>query len=336
MASIPRDTKEIKSTENVVEDVREKWQTKKLLSLAMSERMRKWAGLRKRAARMAECGDITVYKWCPSCGHTHMSSGNLCRDRLCPLCAWRLSLARYGQMMEVLDLLAGDMTREDIHVSMMTLTVRNCTIRDLHDTLADMNKAWASIRHAKYFSDSVWGWARSIEITYNAASRTYHPHMHILLFWKSNASNGKFNTAVVRTWKHSLGLNYNPIWHHEDAYVGSGVEEYRWREQRRDAADAAAREAGKYVVKSQLLQEIPDDHLKLFADAIAGFHMVSYGGAIKTARTGLGFTDDSFDEADCGNSCKFCGAEMRKSIMRWAGGTYVEIDITETEVSADA
>ena len=52
-----------------------------------------------RAYRMADCSKRIDYTYCPECGSMHIARTYLCRDRLCPLCQWRLSLQRIGDMM---------------------------------------------------------------------------------------------------------------------------------------------------------------------------------------------------------------------------------------------
>lgn len=312
-----------------------KWSEKKLEAEALAKRMMRYPSLRARAARMMQCGDIVLMQYCPKCHKEHAYSGNLCRDRLCPVCGWRLSLSRYSQMLATLDLLADSMYENDVKCSMLTLTLRNCTIDKLHDTLVAMSNAWRLMAKQKYFREAVYAWARSIEITYNARQRTYHPHMHILLFGYggSLADDTQFTVMAISAWKRALGLDYDPIYNHKTAYTKEeqrkalacveGQDVLSWREQASVAARSAAIEVSKYIMGDKMGLRIPQAHILEFAEAVKGVRMVGYGGAIKIARAALGLVDDSIDSTSVHNECSACGAALRNYIMRWSGCGYI-------------
>lgn len=340
MSSITDDTRDVNSSR-----IETKWRRKKLEAKATADRMAKYHNLRARAARMRECGDIVLMQHCPHCGKTHAFTGNLCRDRLCPLCGWRLSLARYGQMLQVLRLLDGAFRANDIRVSMLTLTLRNCKLTDLHDTLLAMSKAWGLMRRQKLILD-LYGWTRSLEITYNAKANTYHPHMHMLLFsiGGSAADDADFTMQAKRAWKTALGIDYEPIIHHVTAYVQERSQaaddadgstqaavavapSLSWAQQQDalSAAQAAAIEASKYCMGDKLALKIPDSHILPFSLAIKGIRFVGYGGAIKTARSALGLQDDSLEVNHPDRECDICGERMTNYILRWAGAGYIKV-----------
>lgn len=322
----------------------EKWASKKQESIWTAKRLEKWSYMRRRAALMTRCGELVFMEYCEKCGKTHLRSGVRCRDRLCPLCGWRLSLSRYGEMMGVFDVLSADMTEKDVCASMLTLTLRNCSIKQLSDTLDRMSAAWREIARRKDVK-SLYGWARSLEITYNKEANSYHPHLHILMLWQggtTGAENARFNRAVIELWKRYLGIDYEPIWHHGDAYVAGSESDvaqcseiYDWREQRIEAAKAAALEASKYIIGDKLALDIPDTHIPLFAEAIKNRNFVGYGGAIKVARAALGYKDDDInDTAELDESrrvCASCGEKMQRALMQWAGTCYVVEAVTDGE-----
>ena len=332
MSSIHHNNENVKHTQK---SPTLKWQEKKLEAEAMAKRMMRYPSLRARAARMLQCGDIVLMQYCPKCHKEHAYSGNLCRDRLCPVCGWRLSLSRYSQMLAVLDLLSDSMNQNDVQCSMLTLTLRNCTIDMLHDTLKAMSYAWNLMAKQKYFKEAVYAWARSIEITYNAKAKTYHPHMHILLFGYggSLADNKAFTTMAISAWKKALGLDYDPVYNHKTAYTKEdsrkmlasvdALEQLSWREQAQIAARQAAVEVSKYIMGDKMAVKIPQTHLLEFAEAIKGIRMVGYGGAIKIARSALGLVDDTIDSTTVHNECTACGAALRNYIMRWSGCGYI-------------
>lgn len=338
MSNIPQNPGSVKAPARLTDG--EKWRAKKLEAESIAARMRRYPSLRARAARMMQCGDVCYSQYCPKCGHEHIVSGGLCRDRLCPICGWRLSLSRYSQMMVALDLLSDNMAALDIRCSMLTLTLRNCRIENLHDTLVSMAYAWNLIAKQKFFRTATYAWARSIEITYNAKSKTYHPHMHILLFGYGEAlsDDTEYTRCAISAWKKALKLDYNPIYDHRAAYTTEdkarqelatveAQETLSWREQASCAAKQAALEVSKYIMADKMALKIPQNHLLEFAEAIKGVRLIGYGGALKNARAALGLVDDQIDNPDIHKECPRCGAAMLNYILIWSGAGYMRVPL---------
>jgi plasmid rolling circle replication initiator protein Rep len=93
----------------------------------------------------------------------------------------------------------------------LTLTVRNCHLLELRDTLRQMHRAWTKLVKRKEFS-LVQGWMRNVEIT-RGADDTAHPHYHALLMVKpSYFSTGYVSQARwTELWQSCLGVDYTPI-----------------------------------------------------------------------------------------------------------------------------
>lgn len=73
----------------------------------------------------------------------------------------------------------------------LTLTVPNCPINELRNTLQAMNKAWQRLIKRKEFKP-VLGFIRTTEVTPEKNRKDYaHPHFHALLLVPSNYFNGK-------------------------------------------------------------------------------------------------------------------------------------------------
>lgn len=97
----------------------------------------------------------------------------------------------------------------------LTLTVRNCDVKDLRETLGLMNDAWKRLTHRKQFP--AIGWVKAIEVTRNDDEGsewhgTAHPHIHALLmvtptyFSKHYLSQEKW----VDLWQSCLKVSYRP------------------------------------------------------------------------------------------------------------------------------
>ena len=300
-----------------------KWQQKKTSAIKMAEKMAAVPRLRARAARMQHCGDMVFFRWCPKCGHSHGVAGGMCRDRLCPLCEWRLSMTRYSQMLAVFDVLHDRFISGNMFASMLTLTVRNVPVSRLRQTLIKFTEAWRAVLRRACMKPIV-GWARNIEITRNEKTGEYHPHVHILLLWEKqpNVNIDEIAVGIVNEWDKQMHLEYRSIWNHKIAYTKTAAVDYI--NDPRTAAQCAAAEAAMYTLSSNTILNIPTNEIEAFAAAVAGVRMTGYGGCIKSARKLLDLRDDepaAEAEADL-NKCPKCGEQMQAAVLEWVGGTY--------------
>jgi plasmid rolling circle replication initiator protein Rep len=93
----------------------------------------------------------------------------------------------------------------------LTLTVKNCELSELRETLAWMNKSWKRMTERKGFP--AIGFARSTEVT-KAEDGKVHPHFHALLMVEPGYFAGKnYLTQADWTelWRKSLRVDYTPI-----------------------------------------------------------------------------------------------------------------------------
>jgi plasmid rolling circle replication initiator protein Rep len=93
----------------------------------------------------------------------------------------------------------------------LTLTVKNCELNDLRETLKWMHNSWMKLLKRKEFAP-IQGWIRSVEVT-RAADDTAHPHYHVLLM----VNEGYFKRGYVsqkrwsEVWQSCLAVGYTPI-----------------------------------------------------------------------------------------------------------------------------
>lgn len=88
----------------------------------------------------------------------------------------------------------------------LTLTVRNCDIKNLRSVLSEMGKAWKRLINRKEFA-SVVGWVRTVEITYSdSKAGNAHPHYHAMIMVKpSYFSHGYIKQdAWLKAWQESM------------------------------------------------------------------------------------------------------------------------------------
>ena len=93
----------------------------------------------------------------------------------------------------------------------LTLTLRNCDIHDLGETLRLMNSAWQRLKDRKEFA-SVQGWIRTTEVT-RGKDGSAHPHFHALLmvapsyFGKQYVTKNRWSAL----WGECLRADYLPV-----------------------------------------------------------------------------------------------------------------------------
>lgn len=283
-----------------------KWTEKKILNQYVANRMIS-AGFTKRGRLMLECGTILSQRICPDCGKSFISSANLCRDRMCPTCSWRLSLKRFAEMCAVCQ------TCQDItsyKAGFLTLTVKNCRAKDLKQTLKDMATAWNRMLATVKKQIAVFGWARSVEITYNEQTYTFHPHYHIIILLDPAADEGRCRAYFHKKWSQAWKEDYDPI--------------TDYREISADKTDidqpdftAAILETYKYAVKSDDIANMPTSIFRQLVLAISGARLVAFGGIIKDTRRLLAFKEDEDLDEPAREICD-CGAPLQAALLRWS------------------
>lgn len=294
-----------------------KWTEHKTKSRIMARRLYA-VGLKARAARMYQCGDYIMTRVNHN-GELVTDTAQLCRDRLCSVCNWRLSMRRFAEMMAVLNALEPQIKANSHKVALLTLTVRNVPIGDLRQCISAFSHAWHNMSRRDIFAGII-GWSRNLEITYNAEAKTYHPHYHCLLIWKNQEYNKAVSDILRAAWKHAYKCEYEPVIDVREAY--SRTE----KSDEHNTVVRAALEAFKYSIKPNTLDLVPQSDLAAFAGAISGVRFVGYGKAIKETRKALGFTsDDEAKELDTAAA----NDEMVVTVMRWNGTAYTTTTLTD-------
>jgi hypothetical protein len=92
----------------------------------------------------------------------------------------------------------------------LTLTVKNCAIADLRDTLTWMHESFKRLTKLKDFP--AVGWIKSTEVT-RGKDGSAHPHFHCLLLVRSGYFGKNYikQAEWVEMWKRSLRIDYNPV-----------------------------------------------------------------------------------------------------------------------------
>ena len=239
---------------------------------------------------LEECGDTLVFVRNEK-GEKRLHGANFCRNRLCPMCNWRRSLKMYSQVSQITDKILGTRKSRFIFV---TLTVRNPDGEHLTETLDLMNKGFKYITSksqnfalVKKFKESLQGYIKATEITYNSEEDTYHPHIHCIFQVRPSYFKGTGyikKSDWVELWQKAMSLDYAP-----SVYVKT------IKETDNDKTKAVA-EVAKYPTKSADLLKIEDEEkavqaLIVLAKTMKGRRLITFGGEFATVKRELKLDD---------------------------------------------
>ena len=137
-----------------------------------------------------------------------LTNTKFCRVRNCPVCQWRRSLRWKAKAFQILPKIVETYPKH--RWLFMTLTIKNCRITELRETVQYMNKSWQRLVQRKIFP--AVGWLRSTEVT-RGKDNSAHPHFHSLLLVPSSYFGGGYmkQDDWVALWRKCMRLDYDPI-----------------------------------------------------------------------------------------------------------------------------
>lgn len=164
------------------------------------------------AQRVSECSQLLEFN--PTAPDENgerklkLSSARFCRVRHCPVCQWRRSLRWKAKAYKVLPKIVEKYPKH--RWLFMTLTVRNCKITELRETLKHMNQSFKRMTNRKSWKPI--GWLKSVEVT-RGKDGSAHPHFHCLLMVKPSYFGRQYmkQDDWVEIWRSCLRVDYNPV-----------------------------------------------------------------------------------------------------------------------------
>lgn len=148
---------------------------------------------RKLAGQLTACGRFPVLTQAQGTGRIckHLAC---CRSRICPTCGPRRA-----------DQLRGRVERSVQQIDdarLLTLTLRS-TDEPLAASLQRLREAWTKLRRRKAWKAHVRGGVSVVEVTYNARTDRWHPHLHVVLdgvYWQQKAIAAAWLDATGDSW----------------------------------------------------------------------------------------------------------------------------------------
>lgn len=131
--------------------------------------------LKEYGLKIKGCTDTVSFTLTPE-GTPKISKIFFCREKFCPTCAKRRSLKAYASGMKLFEEL-----EKNFAFLHLVLTVKNCSIEQLRDTIKKMNKASSELFKSDLCKGVFKGVLRCLEVTVNFNKNDYHPHFHCLV-----------------------------------------------------------------------------------------------------------------------------------------------------------
>lgn len=270
--------------ETPIAEINSRFKPKKSAGLLLAKSYKRLgSGFEGKAFRTKNCGSHLDFVKNKN-SEFKLHNADFCRDRLCPMCAWRKSLKISGQVSAIVDSIS-----DKFDFIFLTLTVPNCLGSDLPLVLSRMQKAWSKLRKRVFFQKSIKGFFKALEITHNLKKRsksydTYHPHYHCILAVDKNyftSDDYIKRDEWLSAWRSCYGDNSIT---QVDVRKCNAKKSNKGRGK---SLSSAVAEVAKYSVKAtSYLGEFDDDGnlIKPYADDIIDSSVSTLDNALKNRR----------------------------------------------------
>ena len=236
-----------------------------------------------KVVRLKDCSNYL--KFARINGKVKLIQTNSCRVRLCPICAYKRSLAVYRNVRSIYTLLQRQPRNKYLF---LTLTIRNVAAEQLQAAIDNLNTGYVKLMRNKAYKTITLGAIRTIEVTYNAARGDYHPHIHALIHTTNDIYCGRnyiSQQQLKADWERVNNLDYDVQ-----------VDIRRFHARNADAAGKELAEIAKYAVK-------PSDYVGQSADVVATFDralhqrkLITMSGSFRKAAKELHISDVETDD----------------------------------------
>lgn len=227
-------------------------------------------GLVLLGERIIECSPTLRFRMAldPETGiqSLKLHTAHFCRVRHCPVCQWRREMMWRARFFKKLPSIIGDYPTA--RFLFLTLTVRNCSIDSLRETLKEMNGSWKRLTKRKEFP--ALGWVKTVEVT-RGQDGDAHPHFHVLLMVKSSYfSHGYISQQRWRElWREAMRIDYDPS---VRVTAVRNIKENVPREALLTEASGYAHSNNGVASDMQKSQEIEPDYAHSSAEVVANAH----------------------------------------------------------------
>ncbi len=270
---------------------------------------------------------------------------NFCKHPLCPGCQKRRQMKNFSNTVKVLHYLREQ--EKNYEYILLTLTTPNVQLKDLKEEIRHYFKSWGRLKARTEVKKIMKGFVRTLEITYNDQTDSYHPHIHALIavnksyfsdktyikrdrwlqLWQESTRQPEITQVDVRKVKKNLSPD-DP-----DGTLGISREicKYLTKEWSKDAEKEFIKhpELIDYGLKGHIwIRDTKEETARVvegLAHAIKGQRLFEFGGVLKEAKAELKLQDSEDEDADLVNTgeeqtgcqCAVCGGDMQETVYTW-------------------
>jgi plasmid rolling circle replication initiator protein Rep len=216
-----------------------------------------------------ECNTFMLFVADKTLEHKKLYGSNSCKNRFCPVCAWRKARKNALKISILMEYLKAEENKEFIF---LTLTAPNVKADDLNDEIKHYNQSFKRLIERKEVKNAVRGYVRKLEVTYNKDRDDYHPHFHVILAVDKHYFNNQRQYIIrdrwLELWQQSMK---NPLITQVD------VRRVKHTDNKKEVSEIA-----KYSAKdSDYLQD--ETVFDTFYKTLTGKRLIVYSGLFKDA-----------------------------------------------------
>ena len=201
--------------------------------------------------------------------HKKLHGANSCKNRFCPVCAWRKARKNALKISILMQYLK---EVEDKEFIFLTLTAPNVKADALNDEIKHYNQSFQRLMQRKEVKAAVKGYIRKLEVTYNKDRDDYHPHFHVVLAVNKSYFTDK-NYYINRN-------RWLELW--QQATKNPSITQVDVRKVKHTDNKKEVSEVAKYSAKdSDYLQE--QTVFDTFYKSLSGKRLIVYSGLFKDA-----------------------------------------------------
>lgn len=219
-----------------------------------------------------------------------LQSATFCHCRHCPICDWRRSLRAQAMFKNALPKIIEENPKS--RWIFLTLSVANCPVTELRETIKIMNNAWKKMLKRKGFS-FVKGWAKKVEVTQEKIRKNYaHPHFHCII---------QVNESYFTSRDYLKKMDWVQYWSDamkSDVLLSVDVRALRKNFDANDKATVELLKAFNYSVKTENIVE-NEYTQKWFLEYVEQVHALKFltsGGTLKNIFKNVKSEDESNED----------------------------------------
>lgn len=252
-----------------------------------------------KSQRVLDCGNRLIFeRYNDKDETTRLYGANFCKNKLCPMCAWRLHLKNAVRFQKVFKSIG---KHNFYH---LVLTIRNIPNITKDFVLKLREKATQFMKKSLKIKD----YFLSFELTIDK-NGYYHPHYHIVYI---NDSDKRFTKKYLQT---------------EWAYICNYGDKYQVVNNAKCNGDTISRELTKYILKFEDIQ--PNiKQLKTIDTALKGIRKYSSNGIFLQMQREV---DKTIELEDFEKMCNLENYESEILFYKWFGEAYELTEVRENE-----